>query len=142
MNINTSLLNVIVRIRKDYTSSLASIGREEGLSLGEATVISFLHCNPGQDSPCDIVRLLRLAKGNVSSSIASLEKNKRLIVSKDKTDHRLTHLTLTDADSAFCLKIDQMRDLIFSKYLKGFSEEEIKQFSDFVTRIAENAERR
>ena len=50
------------RMIKLHENMLRDIGQEYELTLTEATIISFLHNNPGRDTAADIVELRMLQK--------------------------------------------------------------------------------
>ena len=63
MNRITDYLTGIRRISKLHESMLKEyVCQEYGLTLAEATVISFLYNNPGRDTAADIVELRMLQK--------------------------------------------------------------------------------
>ena len=73
MNRITDYLTGIRRISKLHASMLKTyVCQEYGLTLAEATVISFLYNNPGRDTAADIVELRMLQKGNVSQAVETL----------------------------------------------------------------------
>ena len=72
MSRTTEFLMNIRSIIKLHESMLREICGEYQLALIEATIISFLHNNPGKDTAADIVELRMLSKGNVSQAVESL----------------------------------------------------------------------
>ena len=60
----TEYLITIRRILKCQETILKEISVEYALTLTEATIISFLHNNPGRDTAADIVELRMLSKGH------------------------------------------------------------------------------
>ena len=68
----TDFLTNTRRIIKLYESMLRSICEKHRLTLLEATILSFLHNNPGVDTAADITELRMLSKGNVSQAVESL----------------------------------------------------------------------
>ena len=138
MNLNTSVLTLVDTLRKSYNASLSALSHEEGLSVSEGAIISFLKCNPGCDEAHQIVKLLKLRKGNVSTAVQSLEKKGYLLILKDKKDKRRTHLSLTKKADPLVAKILAMRKEFLSSLTKGLSEGEIASFSATLEKIAEN----
>ena len=63
MSRTTEFLMNIRSIIKLHESMLREICGEYQLALIEATIISFLHNNPGKDTAADIVELRMLSKG-------------------------------------------------------------------------------
>ena len=97
MNRITDYLTGIRRISKLHESMLKTyVCQEYGLTLAEATVISFLYNNPGRDTAADIVELRMLQKGNVSQSVETLAQKDLVKRSQDAGDRRKIHLSLTE----------------------------------------------
>jgi DNA-binding MarR family transcriptional regulator len=138
MNLNTSILTLIDSLHKGYNARLSALAHEEGLSILEGAIISFLKCNTGYDEPHQIVALLKLRKGNVSTAVQVLEKKGYLIVRRDPKDKRKSHLLLTEKADPLVKKILAMRQDFLSSLTKGLSEEEIASFAASIEKISEN----
>ena len=93
----TEYLITIRRILKCQETILKEISVEYALTLTEATIISFLHNNPGRDTAADIVELRMLSKGHVSQAVESLIQKSLLLRRQDTADRRKIHLSLTPA---------------------------------------------
>lgn len=92
MSRTTEFLMNIRSIIKLHESMLREICGEYQLALIEATIISFLHNNPGKDTAADIVELRMLSKGNVSQAVESLIQRSLLRREQDAVDRRRIHL--------------------------------------------------
>lgn len=86
MSRTTEFLMNIRSIIKLHESMLREICGEYQLALIEATIISFLHNNPGKDTAADIVELRMLSKGNVSQAVESLIQRSLLRREQDAVD--------------------------------------------------------
>ena len=102
MSRTTEFLMNIRSIIKLHESMLREICGEYQLALIEATIISFLHNNPGKDTAADIVELRMLSKGNVSQAVESLIQRSLLRREQDAVDRRRIHLFLTPAAGLSC----------------------------------------
>lgn len=138
MYLTTTLLANTRRIIKLYDSKLKPVCSHYGLAPIEATIISFLHNNPGKDTAADIADLRMLSKSNVSQAVESLIQKALLQRQQDKTDRRRIHLFLTAQASPIIQEIEAVRESFREQIFRGFTEEEQKQFVEFNARIAEN----
>ena len=116
-----------------------SIRRNYGLKQVEVEVLITL-ADRSAASAKEIADALFLTKGHVSLAVECLTGKHLISCMRDHTDRRCVRLSLTAegkqiADEIFCLKeeLDQ-------RMLRGFSEEEIRQFKDYCRRITENIE--
>lgn len=134
----TTLLTNIRRIIKLYDGMLKPICDHYGLISIEATIISFLHNNPGKDTAADIAELRMLSKSNVSLAVESLIQKSLLIRQQDQADRRKIHLSLTPEAEPITREIELVRRQFREQVFEGFSEEELELLTQFNARIAEN----
>lgn len=104
MNSGAKFLTNFRRTIKLYDSMLKPVCDRYLLTQLEATIISFLHNNPGRDTAADIVELRMLSKGNVSQSVESLGQRKLIIRQQDSADRRKIHLALTEEATRLFMK--------------------------------------
>lgn len=133
------LLANIRRIIKLHDRMRKPVCERFGLTQIEASIVSFLHNNPGKDTAADIVELRRLSKSNVSQAVESLIRKSLLVRRQDAADRRRIHLSLTPAAKPITREVEQMWKCFHWQIFRGFTEEEERQFAAFHERIAENA---
>lgn len=138
MKRNTEFLANIRRIGRAYDNMLKPICHAYGLTLVEATIISFLYNNPGRDTAGDIVELRMLSKGNVSQGVESLIQRGLLSRQPDLKDRRKIHLSLLAASEPITKQIASSHKAFHEKIFEGFSEEERQVFFGLSSRIIEN----
>ncbi len=126
------------RVIKLHESMLKQICETHALTLTEATVISFLHNNPGKDTAGDIVELRMLSKGNVSQAVEGLIQKSLLQRVPDTADRRKIHLLLLPAARPITDEIDRCRGQFCGEVFCGFSDEERAQFHSYTRRMMEN----
>ena len=120
----TDYLITIRRILKCQESLLKEISEEYHLTLTEATIISFLHNNPGRDTAADIVELRMLSKGHVSQAVESLIQKSLLHRRQDTADRRKIHLFLTPAAQPIVRAIDRRWEGLHQIIFRGLSQED------------------
>lgn len=136
----TDFLTNTRRIIKLYESMLRSICEKYRLTLLEATILSFLHNNPGVDTAADITELRMLSKGNVSQAVESLIQKGLLLREQDGADRRRIHLHPTTAAAAITVSLEEGRRQFQSEVFCGLSPGDLELYDRINHRIAENTE--
>ena len=126
------------RIIKLHENMLKDICEEYGLSLTEATIISFLHNNPEKDTAADIAELRMLSKGIVSQSVESLIQKSFLRRQQDASDRRKIHLFLLPYALPITKSIERIQKTLHAEIFAGLSETEQELFRQLHHRIIEN----
>lgn len=138
MSATTEFLINMRKIIKLHEGMLRELGEVYEISLMEATIISFLHNNPGKDTAGDIVELRMLQKSNVSQAVELLYKKGFLTRRQDREDRRRIHLFLTEKAKPVTDAMDKIWKRFEEKAFAGVSEEEKKQFIKTNEQIKEN----
>ena len=138
MRQKSTLLEDIRRIIRLYDSMLKPVCQWYGLVPLEATIISFLHNNPGKDTAADIVEYRMLSKSNVSTAVESLIQMGLLLRRQDQEDRRKIHLSITPEARPITQEIEAVREAFRKNLFRGFSEKELELFGAFQQRLAEN----
>lgn len=138
MNPATTYLTNFRRIIKLHEAMLKNICEQYGLTMMEATIISFLCNNPGRDTAADIVELRMLSKGNVSQGVEGLIQKSLLQRRQDTRDRRRIHLTLLPAAAPITRTIESIQAQFHREVFRGLSDEERAQFDRINARIMEN----
>ncbi len=136
----TDFLTNTRRIIKLYESMLRSICEKHRLTLLEATILSFLHNNPGVDTAADITELRMLSKGNVSQAVESLIQKGLLLREQDGADRRRIHLHPTTAAAAITVSLEEGRRQFQAEVFCGLSPGDLELYDRINHRIAENTE--
>lgn len=138
MNRTTVFLVNIRRIIKLHEYMLKEICEQYGLTLIEATIISFLHNNPGKDTAADIVEIRMVSKGNVSQAVESLIQKSLLKRKQDTADRRRIHLFLQSSAEPIIESMDCLLNQFQKEVFEGLSDEERELFHRVEDRISEN----
>lgn len=136
-NVIDFLIN-LRRIIQLYESMLKEICKDYQLTLAEATIVSFLHNNPGKDTAADIVEFRRMQKSNVSAAVESLYQRGLLDRRQDQEDRRKIHLTLTAAANPIVRTIDALIKEFRGEIFSGITEEELNSFFRINKKIKDN----
>lgn len=138
MNPTTAYLTNFRRIIKLHEAMLKDICEQYGLTLMEATIISFLYNNPGKDTAADIVELRMLSKGNVSQGVEGLIQKALLQRRQDTRDRRRIHLALLPPAAPITQTIESIQAQFHREVFQGLSDEDRAQFDRINARIMEN----
>lgn len=142
MNRITDYLTGIRMISKLHESMLKEyVCQEYGMTLTEATVISFLYNNPGKDTAADIVELRMMQKGNVSQAVETLVQKNLVKRRQDVEDRRKIHLSLTEESEAIVRTVEEVNRRFQATVFDGIAQEEMETFSAINLRIMQNAQR-
>ncbi len=141
MSRTTEYLMNIRRIIKIQEALLKEVCQEFNLTLTEATVITFLHNNPGKDTAADIVELRMLQKGNVSQAVDSLVKKDLLEREQDQNDRRKIHLHLTKGADPMIASMGGLWEKFSQELFKGISREEMQSFDQVNEQMKYNMQR-
>lgn len=134
----TDFLLNIRRIIKLQESMLKDICQQYYLTLTEATIINFLHNNPGRDTAADIVELRMLQKGNVSQAVDSLVRKGLLVRKQDEEDRRRIHLFLTEDTAELLASLDALWKQFEEEIMSGVSQEEKQIYRSVNIKMKEN----
>ena len=141
MSRTTEFLMNIRSIIKLHESMLREICGEYQLALIEATIISFLHNNPGKDTAADIVELRMLSKGNVPQAVECLTERPMRRRDQDGVDRRRIHLFLTPAAEPIVQSMQRLWARFEDEIFAGLSCDERAIFERVNDRISDNTRR-
>jgi DNA-binding MarR family transcriptional regulator len=99
--------------------------------------------NLGRNPDCsqnELAMRLDITPAAVTTTIKKLEKGGYITRIVCKEDNRINKLSVTEKGQQIISKSITIFDEVEAQALKGFSEEEIQQFEDFVSRIHRNLE--
>jgi DNA-binding MarR family transcriptional regulator len=86
----------------------------------------------------EIGQEIRVSSANVSYLVDALERDGLVRRSPDPPDRRTTLVELTEDGIALCQAVAPDMARMFAESLAGFSEEEKRQFSEFLVRFRRN----
>ena len=140
MKRTAEILAAFRRMGRLYDQLLRRACRSWGLNQLEATIISFLHNNPGLDTAGDIAELRKLPKGNVSQGVEALIGRGLLLRRPDPRDRRKIRLSLTPAADPIVARIADCQRQFFEELFRDFTPEERAAYSAYMDRMMKNAE--
>ena len=128
-------------IVKLYDRLSAKVCEKWKINRTEMDVLAFLNNHPAFDTARDIVEIRLLPKANVSLAVESLIQKGYLVRSIDEKDRRRVHLSITEEATDIVQDIEDMQNYERDVRMRGFSEEEQKQYGAMLQRSCENARR-
>lgn len=127
----------LIRHKINGSEKLSVVQKE--ISRRQAAVIGII--DESQDKPVfqkDISRILKIRRSTATSMLQDMEREdliKRVPVGGDM---RLKQLLLTEKSMRFAMLIREEFTMIQETIIRGFSEDEKKQFRNYLERIKEN----
>ena len=123
-----------------YEQLTEPVREQYHLTQLEFDILMFLYNNPQYNTANDIVKVRRLTKSHVSTSVASLEQ-KELIERSCAPLNRKSILLKLAPPAAEIISAGLAVQASYSEILlHGFSDAEQKQFHELFLRICENAD--
>lgn len=130
--------DILHRAQKGYSRVLEPICRKWELTRNELDVLLFLANNPNQNRAADIVTNRGMAKSHVSLSVSNLERRGLLICSKDPSDRRTVHLTLTEEAQVISRAGQEAQRAFFARIHQGITPEEFAIWRGISRKISGN----
>ena len=122
-----------------YEKLTEPIREEYDLTQLEFDILMFLYNNPQYKTANDVVRVRRLAKSHVSTSVASLKKKGLLAGSYMEGNRKSIRLERTPAAAEIVSAGAAAQNAYGEILARGFSETEKEQFRELFLRICDNA---
>lgn len=125
--------------RELYSELFMPICAKYHMTKTEMLVLLFLSHHSGDDTATHIVDKLKITKSHVSASVRDLEKRGYLQGRCDGDNRRMIHLQLCDDAAEVIRDAEQVQREYLSVISRGFTEEEMKSFVSYITRMNDNA---
>ncbi len=109
----------------------------EDVHPGQITLLCSIQDRPGC-TQSELAREHGISCASIGMSVKRLEKAGFLIKRGDENDLRATHLELTEKGAACAQTARKQLQLLAAARLRGFSEEELRQYEGFLRRIRQN----
>ena len=124
-----------------YNKLFEPLQQKYGLNQMEINILLFLYNNPQYDCASDIVKVRRLTKSHVSSSVGSLCARDLLNKSISSTDRKTIHLILSNKAIKIASEGREIQKRFFKKLFCGISEKEVMLFIGTTEKILLNINR-
>lgn len=123
---------------KAYQTFLSTVSQKYNLSNIELDVMLFLANNPSLDTAKDIVIYRRIAKSYVSKGIDLLIKKELLNYTIDDKDHRIVHLSITEAAQPIVQEGQKAQQAFVEMLHKNISMSDLETVSRCVNQMNQN----
>ena len=111
----------------------------EGLYYGQIHLLEYIINHPGCNQK-DIADMFALSKASVTKSVKRMLNNDIITRQVNSDDERQFELYATEKGIQLARECSRIYDDTSELAYKGFSEEELKQFDEYLSRIMENLE--
>lgn len=132
-----SLAQVMMRVRRSVRLALRQAGAQEGLSQNEIEVLLLLYVGRW-DTARDISRPRGLPRSLVSKSVDQLLKRGYIETRQDPQDRRVARLRLLPPAQAAVERLNQAKGVFFSRLCQGITPEEAAAFRSLVDKMMQN----
>ena len=130
------------KIKQLHSRSLAQCITEQGIDAfsGEQGKILFVLWRKDKITQKELATETGLAKNTITVMLEKMEKNNLIRKITDDNDKRKSLVILTDYAKSLKKSFDEISDEMLKKVYKGFSEEEIDKYEEYLHRIIKNLE--
>ena len=133
---------LITKIKQLHSRALAQCISDKGIDAfsGEQGKILFVLWQKDKITQKELACETGLAKNTITVMLEKMEKNDLIRRITDENDKRKSLVILTDYAKSLKKSFDEISDEMLKKVYKGFSEEEIDKFEEYLHRIIKNFE--
>ena len=133
---------LITKIKQLHSRALAQCISDKGIDAfsGEQGKILFVLWRKDKINQKELATETGLAKNTITIMLEKMEKNNLIRKITDENDKRKSLVILTEHAKSLKKCSDKISDKMLKKMYKGFSEEEIDNFEEYLHRIIKNFE--
>ena len=133
---------LITKLKQLQSRTLAQCISEQGIDAfsGEQGKILFVLWQKDKITQKELACETGLAKNTITVMLEKMEKNDLIRRITDENDKRKSLVILTDYAKSLKKSFDEISDEMLKKVYKGFSEEEIDKYEEYLHRIIKNLE--
>jgi len=133
---------LITKIKQLHSRALAQCISEKGIEAfsGEQGKILFVLWQKDKITQKELATETGLAKNTITVMLEKMEKNNLINRITDENDKRKSLVILTDYAKSLKRPFDEISEEMLKRVYKGFSEEEIDKYEEYLHRIIKNLE--
>ncbi|WYD47872.1 MarR family transcriptional regulator [Fusobacterium nucleatum] len=133
---------LITKIKQLHSRALAQCISEKGIEAfsGEQGKILFVLWQKDKITQKELASETGLAKNTITVMLEKMEKNNLINRITDENDKRKSLVILTDYAKSLKRPFDEISEEMLKRVYKGFSEEEIDKYEEYLHRIIKNLE--
>lgn len=133
---------LITKIKQLHSRALAQCISDKGIDAfsGEQGKILFVLWQKDKITQKELATEIGLAKNTITVMLEKMEKNNLIRRITDENDKRKSLVILTEHAKSLKKSFDEISDEMLKKVYKGFSEEEIDKYEEYLYRIIRNLE--
>ena len=132
------LLNFMTLLKDGYWKTITPVCEKYGLTVAEFDIVMVLSQAAELDTATEIVKVLNIAKSQVSMSIKALEKKNYLLRTYVGDNRRTIHLKLCEAAKQLVNEGKEAQDSFLKVALQGFDKAEIERIGNSIRRMSSN----
>lgn len=124
--------------KQAYDKATDAVCRKYKIKHREFDILMYLANNPNQATATDIVKKHNLSKSHVSVSLRALEERGFVVGEFHGTNRRTIYLKLIDGAKEVLDEGKAAQKEFFDAVFGGFSQEELKNFANYISRLKKN----
>lgn len=131
------IVHSMINVMGIHRYKISKASHKVGLYYGQPNILEYVkahnHCTQKE-----LAKGLHVSPASVATSVKRLEKSGYVTKIQDKEDTRKTHISITDNGKDVLKSFRDLCNTTDSEMFKGFTDEECKQFAEYLTRIQKN----
>lgn len=133
---------LITKLKQLHSRVLTQCINEKGIEAfsGEQGKILFVLWQKNKITQKELANETGLAKNTITVMLEKMEKNDLINRITDENDKRKSLVILTDYAKSLKKSFDEISEEMLKRVYKGFSEEEIDKYEEYLHRIIKNLE--
>ncbi len=135
------IFKYFAHILKKYHKEILLDIKDKDLGKGQLIIIKVLSRSGDGKTQDELSKMLLLDKTTVARTLQKMIKNGYVIRIKDKKDHRINRIYLTDKSKIIAKKMQSIKTKLFESLLEGISDDEFDKFLMVLKKMFENIER-
>lgn len=134
----SNILDCSFRLRKSLEKNTESICKKYDLKFIELEILSILMDGSCGDTASQIGHNKHISKAHLSKSLDRLHQKGYIYFDKDTSDHRFTHIVLSDQAVSAAKEMNEIKANLEKKLLNGFSESDKILTRKLIQNLTEN----
>lgn len=134
----SNIMECSFRLRKSLEKNTESICKKYDLKFIELEILSILMDGRYGDTASQIGHNKHISKAHLSKSLDRLHQKGYIYFDKDTSDHRFTHIVLSDQAVSAAREMNQVKANLENRLLNGFSEADKIMTKKLIQNLTDN----
>ncbi|MBS7360201.1 MAG: MarR family transcriptional regulator [Oscillospiraceae bacterium] len=131
------IVHSMINVMGIHRYKISKASHKVGLYYGQPNILEYVEAH-NYCTQKELAKGLHVSPASVATSVKRLEKSGYVTKIQDKEDTRKTHISITDNGKYVLKSFRDLCNTTDSEMFKGFTDEECRQFAEYLTRIQKN----